>query len=215
MPYGHSVKILTFKGGLKKLQKYNFDSLESLDFTAMPNKDDYTTNFIIHTYLYPNWENSRASKVVMCYDEKLEPFNQHLFAKMANKLHKFTNAKYGYFYRRHLWNRASMYPTGNCSLYVDEEDERLCRLWTKKYVYSDTAYRTGNLRDIYKLNFLSQEHLDWQINNYQTLHQWINSNPNHGILTELSSGFWSWYTPESQIPNIRTALIPSGIILCV
>jgi len=214
--YGNSVKSLTFKGGLKKLQKYNFKDIEDLIFMAMPNKDDYTTNFIINSSLSSDKKNSNTSEVVMCFDEKLEAFNYEIFAGIANNLHKFTNAKYGYYYHRHLKNSPDIYSTGGNSPFVDENDKEKCFTWTKKYIYNTNKfYRTGNLRDIYKLNFLSLEHLDWQINDQQTLRQWINSSPNHGTLNELSTGFWSWYVEESQIPNVRKSLIPSGIILCV
>ncbi|HJD59412.1 MAG TPA: hypothetical protein LFW20_01865 [Rickettsia endosymbiont of Omalisus fontisbellaquei] len=146
--YGNSVKTLTFRGGIKKLQKYNFKGIEYLGFMAMPNTDDYTTNFIINSSLFPSQKNCKTSKVVICFDEKLEPFNKQSFEEISIKLHKFTNAKYGYFYRRHLRNSPASYPTGGNSPFIDENDRVKCRKWELGYNYSDGSYRTGNLRDI-------------------------------------------------------------------
>ncbi len=213
--YGNSAKSLTFKGGLRKLQKYDFKGIECLGFMAMPSKEDYTTNFIIKVFLYPNWQKPKNSTLTMCFDEKLEMFNQESFEKMTSKLHKFTNAKYGYYYYRHLRNSPDMYPSGSCDPYINKADKDACRLWDKQYSYNNGSYRTGNIRDVYRLNFLSKEHLEWQISGNQNLEEWIKSSPNHGKLTEISPGFWSWYVEEHLITPIRQALIPSNIIICV
>lgn len=85
----------------------------------------------------------------------------------------------------------------------------------KKYRYNNLRYyQTGKLRDIYKLNFLSREHLNWQITIEKNLQEWIDSNPNHGNLKEISPSFYSWEVDEKQIESIRLELIPSEIILC-
>nr|WP_253307972.1 hypothetical protein [Rickettsia endosymbiont of Ceutorhynchus assimilis] len=186
----------------------------------MENKDNYTDNFIINASLYPNWQNSKKSFFTICIDEKLEPFNIDWWQEIANKFQQLTKAKHGYYYRRHLKFESDAYATGGNVFFLTEEEKLLCSIWGYKAfmydrgVYLEKLYKTGNLRDIYPLNFLSKVNLDWQVSSNQTLESWINCNPKHGNLKKLSDYFWSWQVEEDQILNIRRALDASEIIVC-
>lgn len=220
--YGYSVKTMTFKGGRKKLGKFNFEGIHRLGFMVMEDKNDYTTNFIIDVCIFPDLDNPYESKLKFCIDEKLEPFNQTHFENIAFNLYDFTKAKLGYYYNRSLKNEPDSFVGGGNIHFVNEEEKRRCRLWKNAIVYDET-YKTGDLRDIFGLNFLSREHLIRDVGSTDqhetgapiTLEAWINSNPAHGKLNQLREDFWSWYVPDEHIESVRNALIPSGIILCV
>ena len=212
--YGKSSKSLTFKGGKKKLEKYNFEGITSLSLTAMPSKDDYTSNFIIDATLFPRLDRPKKSFVSICIDDKLEPFERTKIEQMAKELQQFTQAKYGYYFYRHLKYDPSIYPMGGNNT-INPEDYLLCDIWGRTIFHNkESIYRTGHLRDIYRLNFLSREHLAWPVKDQQNLAQWIKAEPAHGELKELSPGFWSWYVEEERRPTIRKALEDSGILIC-
>jgi hypothetical protein len=217
-PYGYSGHYLTYKGGKKKLEKYNFTELEEITLVALHDKNDYDSNFIIYTFLSIDLEHYKKSLMNICIDDKIISLDQEKIENLVGSLQALSKAKYGYYYYRHLKNDPISYSTGmgatrhRC---IDQEDERLCEKWNDASRMNRGSYVTGNLRDIYKLNFLSSEHLNWQISNNQTLHQWINSDPSYGKLTELNPGFWSWYVEEGLIARVRQALLPSGMIICV
>src|SRR6476619_3314533 len=77
--YGDSVKTMTFKGGLRKLQKFSFEGIHSLSLMVMDDKEDYTTNFIIDVSIYPDLKNHYESNAYFCIDATLEPFTQNHF----------------------------------------------------------------------------------------------------------------------------------------
>ena len=223
--YGNSVKSMTFKGGLRKLEKFNFEGIHRLSFMVMEDKDDYTSDFIIEASLYPDLKNHHESTATFCIDAKLEPFTQIHFEDIATKFFDYAKPKYGYYYSRMLKHRPVMYLHGGSSSelrhFANEEDMRRCKVWSRKTTYDDDFFQKKDLRDIYKLNFLSPEHLSRDIRPIEqqssgepvTLEAWINAAPDRGELKELRPGFWSWYVPDELTELVRNSLLPSGIIL--
>ncbi|MBN9565641.1 MAG: hypothetical protein J0G29_06085, partial [Alphaproteobacteria bacterium] len=73
---------------------------------------------------------------------------------------------------------------------------------------------TGMLRDVYPLNFLSQAHLANQVEG-MPFDQWVASDLARGTLNPLTDSMWSWRVEEDNIPAIREALRPTGLVLCI
>jgi len=103
----------------------------------------------------------------------------------------------------------SSYAVGGSRYSMSEEERHRCDLWDTAQIME--TYKTGDLRDIYKLNFLSRKHLirdaspadQHGFGTPLTLEAWINSSPAHGELKQLREGFWSWYVPDEQIELVR------------
>lgn len=221
--YGHSTKYMSFKGGYTKLQKFNFEKIETLELVVTAIKGDYSSNFIIWVSIRPNWKHDKESVLVICIDEQLEPFDKEHWEEIASKLQQFTKAKYGYYYRRHLRNWPWCYPNGvqvdQCFSEEDAYYNSVYRRYSFRYdlgKYIGGLYQTGKLRDIYQLNFLSREHLGWQLASGQNLQTWINSDPSHGTLVPVNNDIWSWQIPKEQVAYVKQQLDNNDgdIIIC-
>lgn len=130
-PYGYSTKSLTFNAELRKLEKHQFANIESLSFMVIVDKDDSSNNFVIDTNLYPATTNSKMSFMTLCMAEQLELFNTLYFQELGKNFYYFTQAKYGYYYRRNLKCYPSVYPIGGNILFHGKNDEMLCDQWKK------------------------------------------------------------------------------------
>ncbi|AVP87945.1 hypothetical protein phytr_10170 [Candidatus Phycorickettsia trachydisci] len=219
--YGNSSKPKGLKAGLNKLEKFNFEGIEALDYSLKEEGAEDVDNVIMSIYISSRTKNPHSSKAVFCIDEKLEPFIQSNFEDLAAGFFNAAKVRYGYYYNRMLKDDASSYMFGGHISYLNPEEKRRFKIWSHAFIHE--KYKTGDLRDIYKLNFLSREHLVRDIRHTDqqssstpiTLESLINSSPVHGELKQLREGFWSWYVPDEYIESVRNALIPSGIILCV
>lgn len=77
---------------------------------------------------------------------------------------------------------------------------------------NDPDYQPHMIRDVYRLNFLSPQHLKAQIGP-QTLEQWIRSDLTRGTLEELLPNFWSWSVEAQNIETIKKALKPHNLLI--
>ena len=69
------------------------------------------------------------------------------------------------------------------------------------------------LRDVYSLNFLNPHHLAMQIKG-QSLKDWIEADPKHGVLKPLIEGkLWTWTVPENRIQATRKVLGPERLLI--
>jgi hypothetical protein len=75
------------------------------------------------------------------------------------------------------------------------------------------AYKTGDLRDIYPMNLITDVHLDRTVSPHTTLREFIASDPIHGRLETLSDGRFAWWVMDEHIEQVREALRPSGMII--
>lgn len=92
------------------------------------------------------------------------------------------------------------------SAWMDKQQGRPVREITPGPRYGE------RLRDIFPLNYLVDTHLALQVGN-QTLGEWIQEDPSHGVLTRLAEGLWCWSVPEKTIPKIRASLAPCGFLV--
>lgn len=181
--------------------------------------------------------------VELFFEESLYPVNVEKYQELAVMLHEFTGAGYGYYHQVKLGMHPQLYSRGSsqCAPEDDGDEQKKLKRWFEDYIsrnspevthkvhkvgnkfvpeltYTENKnykYKLGDLRQVYKLNFLSKEHLVREVSNGLTLEQWIKLSKDHGELKELKPGFWSWAVPEERIAKVTEALAPSGIILCL
>lgn len=236
--YGYSTWSMTYEGTKKKLERFNWGRGEisniyfmSLLPDAIITKDvgRYLSDCCLYSGFDPGYNKKKPDnpddpfKAWMSFliEESTKPFDIEYFNNVALKLHQFTRAKYGYFFR---------YPL-NCSpssyiRYDDKasKDPKASNRWYKALKWhwiskgeppkQFPSKILGYLRDIFRINFLSHSHLNRKVGDI-TLEQWILQNTRErGILKELSDGFYSWsIEDESLIPKIRQELSPHDIII--
>ena len=185
----------------------------------------------------------RNTEAKIFFEESLYPFNIEKYQELASMLYEVIGAGYGYYHQVKLGKRPSFYSMGShqCASEDDKEEQRKLAKWEEVYTsrnspdvthtankignkwvtestYAENKnykYKLGDLRQVYKLNFLSKEHLIREVGNGLTLEQWIKLSRDHGELKELKPGFWSWAVPGERIGKVTETLTSSGIILCL
>ncbi|MDX1917443.1 MAG: hypothetical protein SFT68_05630 [Rickettsiaceae bacterium] len=215
--YGNSVKSLTYKGGKNKLEKYNFEEIEDYDVYCMYDKKSDTCD--IKSYFGIRFRESfgfMKSYISVMFEESLYPYNIENYKDLAKKLQSFTKAKYGYVHTIKLGLVPELYATGSHKLSIDGSfnwGSENSPLWYKKYNNKEGGYKIGDLREVYKLNFLSKEHLEREVETGLNLKYWIEQDSSRGSLSEVSEGFWSWSVPESRLIELNQYLMSKNIVI--
>jgi hypothetical protein len=215
-------KNLLFKNERKKLELCNFQGIDSLWFAA--NLPEHTSDvfdilFSSHVSLSPF-----PPSLVLCLDDGIVPWQPEIFTSLGRRLSQFFGARYGYVYQR-LWiHGPGWYPFGTDGFsgkrsdqQPDAEDCRRINQWGLKYRINE-KYRTGDLRDVYLLNFLCRAHLERELLPGQTFEAWVKADSGRGTLTPLPDtdpALWAWEVAPERCEAVREALVPSGMILCV
>lgn len=84
--------------------------------------------------------------------------------------------------------------------------------WRRAYQTNNGTYKTGMLRDIYPMNFISKIHLDQPVYG-GSLQQWIESSSLHGELEKFNENLWLWTVPEDKTESIANDLKDTGLIV--
>ena len=228
--YGDSTHSKTYKGIKKKVEKFNFEGIASMNIGILNSDGLETKNVdqvIANTYVSSDQE-PFENTISFTIDKDVLPFDLEKYLDIAGKFHDYTGAKYGYFFSWPMNGAPGIYVMGSDNASITQKEIDRTQKWDKA---CDPLRHGGKgetlinyIRDIYRINFLSREHLNLKIDsNGTTLEQWIRAGgksffrglPKRGILDELRPGFYYWYIEnESYIPKIRKELTPSGIIIC-
>ena len=211
-------KSIGYKAFTNRLKKADLASLRDLSISCQRAKDCHFEDFFAYTSIEAYRQDQRYTTTfreiqVLCIDDEYLPKNLALYKELLLEYQQFTKAKYGYFYTQRLGDVPSLYPTGSTiALYdLSEEEERIYHKWQDKYM-SNEDYHTGDLRQVYELNLLSNEHLEREVMAGVNFHDWINAE-NRGIITEEKPGIWIWQVEESNIIAVNNKLKNTGILL--
>ena len=214
-------KNILFKNQKKRLEACDFQGIDGLWFGANPPdhfNDSADVLFSTHVSLGPF-----PPVLVLCLDDAIVPWRSETFTSLGRALSQFFGARYGYVYQR-LWihgpDEFSFGTIGFSGKRSDpqpdaEECHRIGQ-WGLEYRINE-KYRTGDLRDIYPLNFVCREHLHRDIRGC-SFEQWVQADASRGTLTPLEHtdpALWVWEVEASLCEAVRQELIPSGMILCV
>jgi hypothetical protein len=214
-------KNILFKNQKKRLESCNFQGIDGLWFAANPPdhfSDGADVLFSTDLSLSPF-----PPVLVLCLDVGIVPWQSETLTSLGQQLAQFFGARYGYVYQR-LWiHGPDWYSSGidgfsgkRFDPQPDAEDCRRNNEWGLKYCTNE-KYRTGDLRDVYPLNFLCRAHLERAIGG-QTFEAWVKADPSRGRLTPLPDtdpALWAWEVAPEGCEAVREALLPSGMILCV
>lgn len=210
-PFIKSTQTMSFKNGHKKLLENGFEGVDSISLYAnVPNHniDMSDFNFCAYVRLKENRTN-----LILSFDNDIITFSRSCLEELIQQQSQYFTPGYGICYQRDYKFGPIFYAIGMIQGDLSKEEEENIAEWFREYGDPETYY-VGLLRDIYPLNILSQPHLDQQVHG-QSLKDWICSSPDHGDLKQLTPEVWSWWVEADQIPSVRQALAPSGIILCV
>lgn len=211
---GASGKTIKFENGKKKLEKNSFKSIETDGVWVIATPPEVGTEMVDFIFAVDLHDEPNGNKtLVLCWDDQIIKFDQFYIEKLAKDLYEYLEPAYGYTYQRPFELGPVFYPFGVIAgLDFGEPERKLISKWGNEYSYEDGDYKTGLMRDIYPINFLSESHFSHEIEG-QSLKDWIESSSEHGELKKLTDNLWSWWVPEDKIAKIREIFIPTGLLL--
>lgn len=229
----NSVKIRSYKGIRNKLEKNGFNGINNLSLSVLHREDIDTTNFIADSILN-NKDDVQFSVANINIDQKILPFNLSNYLAIYKKLIEISNCKYGYLHTQHLGYMPESYIYGKARSETIEE-LRLQQNWNNNNdeKYSDIISQFGKLRDVYKLNILSIEHLSYpvpnglnlsihdlahkkELNSETTtkLYNWIKAQPYRGKVIRFMEGRYCWYfESDADIEKTRNELKNTELLI--
>ncbi len=207
-------KLLQFKTGKRKLEKMNFEGIDSFNLLGGVDEPGTHLNWKINVGV----DFGRYSRSInFSYPADFDIDHQAFGVQLIKDVSQFCDFEYGIgFERRYVWG-PDMYCSGTIStgsrLEVPDPERKQITAWGNAYKFSDGKYKVGDFRDVYPYNMLTEPHLIRQVGP-QTLKDWILSNPQHGVLEKVTDKHWLWSIDPEQIPAIQEALEPTGMLLC-
>lgn len=211
-PY-KGTKTIIFRNGLKRLEEHNYKDVEGISLYATP--PDHSTDMFDGIFIL-EYSDSNRGDFILCWDNQIAPFSKKYCQRLLIDICPFLKPKYGYAFQRLFTQGPSFYPMGIISSEkkLEQEERDKISTWGNEYPMDDGIYQTGDLRDIYPLNILSDAHLKRSVNGYP-FEEWIKAVPQRGNLDQISDTLWTWWIEPDHIPAVREALAPSGMILCL
>jgi len=213
--FSDTTHTMSYKGLKKKLEKFNFENLESLSLIVMLPDTESVNDFISDSCIYAKkLDDIKNAKLCFLIDDELQSFDLNFWVKIATKFQEFTKAPYGYYFKYPFNCNPTLYPSGRDNISTEIEEYRRNIKWNR---FSFKNGINNYIRDIYKLNFLSEHHLSLMVNDKINLKQWIKSGnlDERGTLKQINEDFYYWYVEEKYIAKIRQDLSKSGFIVCV
>ena len=204
-PLNKSKKMNSYQHELKKLQSIPDEEIVAIQLDAIA--DDGATKLFYFLY-----DRDDHGTCVLTLDSQLFSHNEEKWIGIANAMIHFIAPHYAYTYQREFKKGPHCYPWGViCGIPFNDPEEEKIDQWGKKYRYQE--YQTGDLRDIYPMNLITDVHLDRTVSAHTTLGEFIASDPIHGRLEPLSDGRFAWWVMDEHIEQVREALRPSGMII--
>lgn len=209
----HSGKYLRYNNGKRRLEKEQH-KVPDIDFYGggEPGTD--------YAWKLAAYYSEKDRTTYLCFDEEIVPFSGEILEQLLTDLCQFYSPKYGIGFKRERKYGPDYYARGmshGLKLAYEhpehgKEDDRIF-CWQKAYHRKSGTYQSGDLRDIYPFNVISQPHLNRIINGHR-FQDWVLTSVGRGQLTQISETVWTWWLEPEQIPPVRDALAPSGMILC-
>jgi hypothetical protein len=207
-----SAKTITYSRGKKQFEKMGYPCPESF-WMAATFANHYIDMFgwLVET----SFSFRQRPYFDICFDNTLCPYDPSTILELVQTFSEFFKPQYGYFYQRSFDKGPSFYNSGIISGLdwdKDRQERNEITNWGNNYNLEDGDYNTGDLRDIYPLNFITHTHLERVILG-MPLKTWIDSNPHHGKVSPLTDSLFSWEVQKESIPLVRDTLRETGILL--
>jgi hypothetical protein len=155
-------------------------------------------------------------------------FDYDQLIQIGTKLCELAKPKYGIFFRLPFVYLPHFY---HCAMGMGELDyipgnkffnpkhvdlRKRSGMWGSLHRdYKEKLYDLSNLREIYPINFINENHLSHEVFSKMTLKDWIEAADHRGTLKKITDDLWSWIIPEDDLYQVTVDLAPSDILLCV
>ena len=166
-----SSKTKTFKHYHKVIQQLNFQGITDVWMGGQyPEEHHYDQ---VDCNIGVNLGFKDFKTLFFYFDKSVVPYDTNLFKSLAQTLGELSQAKYGFVHEAPKWFRLYDYALPVLNGYEPEEEKNSLLNWDRAYNDCE-SYKTGDLRDIYALNFIGEAHLTRTVFD-QSLKQWIQS----------------------------------------
>ena len=206
-PSVKSTKMNSFKREIKKLGALDDKAITGITLQATLNGSDDSQNDDIFTAIFDVGQQQDITTFTLVLDKEIVPYNVDTWTKITRDFSLFFKPRYGYLFQRDYKKGPEWYPFGtSCNLKWDDPEISAINCWSLAYRRKNGQYRSGDMRDIYPLNVLSEAHNE-RIVEEKSLFDWINEEPSRGKLTLLANNLWVWWVEEK---NVRWRGAPLG-----
>lgn len=148
-----------------------------------------------------------------------------LFLDYASSLHEDLNIAYGfhYFATAEQIGSVSNFPISTSSLnFYDESGSKWYKnVWgveppwvPGKNIKPMQLHLKGKFRHVYSLNIIKNIHLNQKMNG-ESLIDWINSTPSHGVLKRLGDDLFLWEIDENDLLKIQMEMHKNKLLIAV
>ena len=154
-----------------------------------------------------------GKELFLYFRNELLGYDADLLKKIAVNLSCNTESQFGAAFQiNQRLKDPSRYVSAILSDGDNQEMEENILNWDRAYNDKE-SYKTGDLRDLYPLNFISETHLQRDVFG-QSLRQWIESDLVRGTLEPLNGALWTWEIPQENISDLRLQLKDTDILVC-
>ncbi|MBM3633600.1 MAG: hypothetical protein FJX03_07890 [Alphaproteobacteria bacterium] len=211
--FSPQTKYVLFNNGKQRLEKEGYER-ETISFNG-GGEPKTSYNWMLMAYFSIDHRTT-----YLCFDEDTIPFSYGVLEQLLVDLCQLCSPKYGIGFMRDEKHGPDAYAIGfsqGLKLAYEnpehgKERERISK-WLDVYRGKE-GYQTGDLRDIYPFNVLSQAHLNRLINGHR-FQDWVQASTERGQLKQISETVSTWWVEPENIPYVREVLAPSGMILCL
>ena len=205
---------ILFKTAKRRLEETHYEGIDGLWIGAMPpiySQEVLDALFCVDLDVR---ESKKNHTMVLCFDDQIVSFQKDHLEQLCTDLASFLKPRYGYGYQREFKKGPTWYPFGVCvGLGWDDPEADLLTEWAKKY-HTNNRYQTGDLRDIYPMNLLSEAHKNHVVDG-KPFFEWICEDPQRGRLTSLTEDLWTWWIESDSIAMIRESLGSTGWVISI
>ncbi len=208
-------KTTSFSNGSKILENSSFQDIASFSLYATP--QNHSSDMFDSIFVSTLSASKKNKTFVLTFDDQIVSFDKITINRLASDLSGFFKPKYGYAYQRPFKKGPIWYPFGtivDLDWDKDRQEREDITKWNHKYNLSDGSYKTGDLRDIYPMNLLSQAHQEHVVDG-KPFFEWIKADPKRGTLEQLTDSLWAWWVEPEHIPEVREALRPLGWVIAI
>jgi hypothetical protein len=198
-------RYLGVKHAQRKIIECNSRGFRGLTVTSIPAD--------VKSDLEAYWLSSSVSDYSrVCYvdfDSQVESSDTALVG-LASQLAEFLRPHYGLIFDRKLGLEPAGYALGmSCSNLKDEAEALRISWWTEGY--ASKVFLKGQIRDVYRWNFLNESHLSYPIEGV-AFREWVGQCADRGTLKPFSHALALWEVPAGAIAKVKKTLRKADMV---
>jgi hypothetical protein len=208
---GFSRDTISYERVRRKLESPLVEEAEYVELLEMPPGNKRFSEAPIYASLSVRHKQDAIFEV----DTSLHTESSVNWIRLAQQVHSVYPFVYGYAYTLRYDMGPGHYANGiayQVGVGGVRHEEELRGRWGRVLMAPKSNPRNQRLRQVYRLQFLSEGHLQLNIGG-TSLREWIDASAEHGLLSPLVDGIWAWsIDDESVVLAANRALFAAGLL---